>query len=174
MTLPKTSARLAAAIALLALVCAASAYALSEGGAAPAFTLTDADGKPMSLSDHKGRVVLMSFWATWCLPCLKEMPTLEEIYKEFEGRGFTVLSINTDASSGAARARQLVKRKKVTYPVLYDANSKVVGLYNPKGDLPFTVLIDREGKVAFTHTGFDAGFRETLEARIRAALDAAN
>ena len=160
----------AALISMLCVALAASAaYALGEK--APAFSLKDASGKPYAMSQYVGKkAVLMSFWASWCKPCILEMPMLEEMYVKYKDKGFEILSINTDNSSGLAKARQIVKRKRITYPVLYDTDSKVTGLYNPKSAFPFVVLVDKAGKIQYTHEGFAAGDEIELEKEIEKAI----
>lgn len=146
--------------------------AFPAGEKAPAFRLKDASGKPYSIVDYRGKnVVFMSFWATWCKPCLLEMPRLEKVFHKYRERGLSLLYINVDTASGQAKARQIAKRKKLTAPVLYDADSKVMGLYNPKGSVPYAVLIDREGRIQYTHRGFQAGDMEQLEREIEKLLD---
>jgi peroxiredoxin len=164
----KTIAR-ALIVMACALLMASAAFALGEK--APAFSLKDASGKPYSMSQYVGKkAVLMSFWASWCKPCILEMPMLEKLYGRYKGEGLEILSINTDNSSGLAKARQIVKRKRITYPVLYDTDSKVTGLYNPKSVFPFVVLIDKAGKIQYTHEGFAAGDEIELEKEIEKAI----
>ncbi len=166
--MPKAVAKVFAVLCIIALMTSA-AYALGEK--APAFSLKDASGKPYSISQYEGKkAVIMSFWASWCKPCILEMPMLEKVYGKYKDKGLEILSINNDNSSGQAKARQIVKRKRVTYPVLYDADSKVAGLYNPKSAYPFVVLIDKQGKIRYTHEGFATGDEIELEKEIEKAL----
>lgn len=156
-------------------LCVAMAVSAAQaaGGKASEFTLKDASGKAYRLSDYAGKsVVLMTFWASWCKPCLLEMPMMETIYQKYKDQGFVVLSINTDTSSGVAKAKQIALRKKVTYPVLYDTDSNVTGIYNPQGAFPYSVLIDKTGNIVFTHKGFTPGDEVKLDAEIQKALAA--
>lgn len=112
---------------------------------APAFALKDLGGRVTRLSDYRGKVVLINFWATWCPPCLAEMPELIKWQKEFEGGGLQIIGV-TYPPEDPGRVRSLVKRLKVNYPILL-GTEKVAALYDVAEALPVTVIIDREGKV---------------------------
>lgn len=107
------------------------------------FTLTDLNGKPWTLKELKGKVVMLNFWATWCPPCRKEMPDLENLYKQFEPQGLVILGISDDDPQ---KVRQFVQKEGTSYPVLLDAGSKVNGLLHIQG-IPKTFVYDREGKI---------------------------
>jgi peroxiredoxin len=107
------------------------------------FTLMDLDGKPWTLKDLKGKVVMLNFWATWCPPCRKEMPDLEAFYRQFSPQGFVILGISDDEPD---KVRAFVQQHGVTYPVLLDPGSKVNELLHING-IPKTFIYDREGKV---------------------------
>jgi peroxiredoxin len=107
------------------------------------FTLTDLNGKPWTLKDLKGKVVMLNFWATWCPPCRKEMPDLETIYKQFEPQGLVILGISDDDPE---KVREFVQKQGTTYPLLLDPGSKVNELLHIQG-IPKTFVYDREGKI---------------------------
>src|SRR6185312_13249878 len=86
----------------LAAVCASAALAASSAGPAPAFQLSGRGGKNIDLSQYRGQVVMINFWATWCGPCRQEMPLLEDIYKKYKPMGFTMLGVNVEPDSAAA------------------------------------------------------------------------
>lgn len=151
---------------LLALACASEARAEQ----APAFTLRDINGKQVSLADHAGKVVLVSFWATWCTPCQAEMPHLQRFFDTYSPQGFTVLSINTDDARSSSQVKPLVKSKGLTFPVLLDRETAVVALYNPAKTLPFGVLLARDGSIAKVFQGYTPGEEAQVEAEIRQAL----
>ncbi|MCZ7582314.1 MAG: TlpA family protein disulfide reductase [Deltaproteobacteria bacterium] len=161
------------AVAMLTvLALAASAGAVKVGDNIPGFWLKDADGKKFGIEQYAGKkVVLISFWASWCKPCLVEMVALQALYKRHDGKDLEILSINGDTSSGLAKAKQIVARKAVTYPVLYDTNSKVQSLLNPRGFFPFNILVDKSGAIVYTHQGYNAGDEKALEDEIAKALD---
>jgi peroxiredoxin len=107
------------------------------------FTLTDLNGKPWTLKDLAGKVVMLNFWATWCPPCRKEMPDLENLYKQFEPQGLVILGISDDDPE---KVHEFVQKQGTTYPVLLDAGSKVNELLHIQG-IPKTFVYDRGGKI---------------------------
>jgi peroxiredoxin len=119
--------------------------------AAPDFTLKDAQGRRVSLSDYKGKVVLLNFWATWCGPCKIEIPWFIEFEKEFEARGFTVLGVSMD-EDGWNVIHPYISEHGINYPIVL-ANEEVNQLYGGIEALPTTLVIGRDGKVAFLHSG---------------------
>ncbi len=107
------------------------------------FTLTDLQGKTWSLSDLRGKVVLVNFWATWCPPCRKEMPDLEALYQRFGAQGFVVLAISDEE---AGKVTPFIAERGITYPVLLDPGRKVNELFQVEG-IPKSFVYDREGKL---------------------------
>jgi peroxiredoxin len=121
---------------------------------APAFTLASRGGQDVSLSQYKGNVVMINFWASWCGPCRQEMPLLESIYKKYNKMGFTMIGVNVEPDSNAAN--EWLKATPVSFPILYDRDSKVSKLYDVAG-MPSTVIIDRSGKLRVLHRGYKPG-----------------
>ncbi|HEU5393602.1 MAG TPA: TlpA disulfide reductase family protein, partial [Candidatus Methylomirabilis sp.] len=107
---------------------------------APAFTLSDLAGTPRRLADFKGQVVLINFWATWCLPCREEMPAMERLYREMKNGGFTILAVNF--AETPEQVEPFVKELRLTFPILLDQEGQVSRLYRAFS-LPATYLIDR-------------------------------
>jgi len=107
------------------------------------FTLTDLSGKSWTLKDLKGKVVLLNFWATWCPPCRKEMPDLENLYRRFGPQGLVVLGIDDE---DAATVKPFIAQHSVTYPVLLDPGRKVNTLFQVEG-IPKTFVYGRDGKL---------------------------
>jgi len=128
--------------------------ATAASGPAPNFTLKSLSGKNMKLSELTGNVVLINFWASWCGPCLQEMPLLNAIHKKYEPLGFTVLGINVEENSDNARA--FLADRPVDFPVLLDTSNKVSKLFDVVA-MPTTVVVDRDGKMRFLHKGYKAG-----------------
>ena len=108
------------------------------------FQLADLDGKTQSLSQYRGKVVLVNFWATWCKPCTTEMPAMQASFDKFRDKGFVVLAINELEDD--ARVREHIKQYGHTFPVLMDRNNKVANQFGVFG-LPVSVFIDQGGRV---------------------------
>jgi peroxiredoxin len=140
-----------------------------SGGEASDFTLTDVDGRSVSLSDYLGKkAILIDFWATWCKPCIAEMVHLQKIYEAKKDR-FVVLAVSIDGPETEAQVAPFVRSKGFTFPVLLDTETRVTSLYNPRRAAPYTVLVDRRGKIVRKREGFNAGDEAQLEADIEAA-----
>lgn len=131
------------------------------------FTLKDLDGNPTRLSDYLGKnVVLIDFWATWCVPCVKELPHFQKFYDKYKEKGLIVFAITVDGPETVAMVRPFMKRYKYNFPVLLDTESKVIALYNPRVILPYTILIDRQGNMKYNHQGYSPGDEEVMEEEI--------
>src|SRR5580704_5937163 len=128
--------------------------AVDTNSPAPDFTLTAQSGKPVGLTQFKGQVVMLNFWASWCGPCRQEMPLLDSIYKKYGKLGFTMIGVNVEPDSNAANA--WLKQTPVSFPILYDTDSKVSKLYGVAG-MPSTVIVDRKGTVRMIHRGYEPG-----------------
>jgi len=152
--------------AILALALPLAGGAEEAGPKAPDFSLRALDGKRVKLSDYEGKVVLLSFWATWCAPCKQELPILQRLLDKYEKDGLVVLAVNIDDPKTVAEVRRFVADRKLRMPVLLDGDSKVLGRFNPRHSLPFLQAIDREGRRAFHHTGFTSGTEKELEEQI--------
>lgn len=163
---------------MLALALAASCAAPkpTSGGAAPQrttdFALRDTEGRTVRLSDHLGeRVILLNFWATWCVPCAAELPHLQRLYEAHQAEGFVVLAIAMDGPESLANVAPQARRYGLTFPVLLDEETRVVGLYNPKRAAPFNVLIDRSGAVVRTREGYSPGDERAMASDLQALLE---
>jgi thiol-disulfide isomerase/thioredoxin len=119
---------------------------------APGFTLEDMDEEKHSLKDLQGKVVLLNFWATWCPPCRREMPSMERLYQKLNGENFTVIAINQmeDGDHVFAYTGQL--DVDPTFTILFDKDSKVSSSYRVSG-LPTTYLIDKQGNIRYRAIG---------------------
>jgi peroxiredoxin len=127
--------------------------------------LKDANGKDVKLTDLKGKVVLVNFWATWCESCQVEIPWLVEFQKEYDARGLVVIGISMD-DHGWKSVRPWLKEKKVNYPIVIgkEALGKQYGL----DGMPLTALVDREGRIADVHPGLVD--KAATQQKIRALL----
>jgi peroxiredoxin len=135
--------------------------------AAPAFTLNDTEGKPFRLEDHRGEVVLLNFWATYCVPCLTELEAYRRMQERLGPRGLRVVAVSVDQPQTAARVRSFAQSRAFPFPVVFDPEQDVYRLYNASA-LPTTVLIDRAGDIAYRREGFQPGDETELEARFAA------
>jgi len=141
-------------------------YAASEklSGKAPNFTLKSRSGKNIKLSELRGQVVMLNFWASWCGPCRKEMPILEQIHKKYKRLGFTLLGVNVEENT--RDAINYLKDVKVTFPILFDNRQKTSKLYNVSA-MPTTVIIDRNGNKRFIHKGYKPGYENEYKKQIK-------
>lgn len=115
------------------------------GDEAPNFTLRDLTGNVMSLSQLRGKVVLLNFWATWCGPCRVEMPAMEQLYRTLPRGEFEILAVSTD-QQGAAVTRPFQREMGFTFPILHDSEYRV-GLTYGARTIPITFMLDRRGIV---------------------------
>jgi cytochrome c biogenesis protein CcmG/thiol:disulfide interchange protein DsbE len=130
------------------------------------FALKDATGADVKLSDYKGKVVLLNFWATWCGPCKVEIPWFMEFNKNYKDRGFTVVGISMD-DDGWKSVKPYLAAKKIDYPVAI-GNDELGKLYGGVESLPTTFIIDRGGNIAYTHMGLES--KDTYEKEIAGLL----
>jgi cytochrome c biogenesis protein CcmG/thiol:disulfide interchange protein DsbE len=144
-----------------------SSHSDKERKAAPEFELKDADGKTVRLSDYKGKVVLLDFWATWCGPCKIEIPWFIEFERQYKDKGFAVIGVSMD-EEGWTVVKPFVTELAINYRVL-QGNDSTADLYGGVSALPTTFLIDREGRVAWKHEGL-AG-KDDFEDRIKNIME---
>lgn len=132
--------------------------ALTVGTSAPDFVLATVAGDSLSLASLRGQVVLVDFWATWCGPCLVEMPVLQELYEDFEGRGVQIVAISTDVTP--ARVPAFVERFGLSFPVLLGGLS-VQAAYRVTA-LPTLFVVDQQGVIRHVHVGYTPGAEAEL------------
>jgi peroxiredoxin len=116
---------------------------LAKGLPAPNFSLPELDGQMVSLTDYRGKVVLLNIWATWCPPCVEEMPSMEKLYQELKGEGFEILAVSID-ESGAQDVLPFMKKHKLSFPALIDLKVTIKDLYQTTG-VPESFIIDKDG-----------------------------
>ena len=137
------------------------------GQTAPDFALKSSTGENLRLSEYRGDVVMINFWATWCGPCRQEMPLLDELHSRYERVGFSLLGVNIDDDAG--KAMNMVSELGVTFPVLFDHRKEVSKMYEVDA-MPTTVILDREGTVRHIHYGYKPGYEEKYLDQIRSLL----
>ena len=130
---------------------------------APDFSATDLEGKKVSLSDFRGKVVLLDFWATWCPPCREEIPELQKIFDEYRDKGVVVIGASSESSE---KVRQFKGKMTISYPLLKVA-TKVFSTYQVRG-IPTTYIIDKKGYIQHREVGFTPGRK--VEERFRSII----
>lgn len=160
-----------AALACDGSVARRSVQPVAVGKPAPAYATVRLDGRPVSLADHRGDVVLLNTWATWCKPCREEIPALESLHREFSGRGLVVVGVSIDVIDDTARIAGFARDLGATYPLWRDADDRISTTFLAIG-VPSTYLIDREGVLRWRHLGIvradDPRLRESLETALAA------
>ena len=156
-------------LGLIFSVLAATSLASSGlvGQLAPDFVLKSASGDNLRLSEFRGDVVMINFWATWCGPCRQEMPLLDELYSQYQRVGFNLLGVNIDDDSG--KAMNMIAELGVSFPVLFDTHKVVSKLYAVDA-MPVTILVDRSGMVRHVHHGYKPGYEQDYLNEIRSLL----
>jgi peroxiredoxin len=136
-------------------------------GPAPDFALKSGSGANLRLSEFRGEVVMINFWASWCGPCRQEMPLLDELYSQYKPLGFTILGVNVEEDS--SKAKEVLEDIPVSFPVLFDTDSTVSKLYNVVA-MPSTVLVDRDGNMRYLHRGYKPGYEDAYQEQVRALI----
>ena len=138
---------------------------------APDFTLSNPQGKKLSLRDYRGKLVFLNFWATWCTYCREEMPGMERLYREFKGRGLEILAVNVKDKRSDALA--FIRELKLSYPMMMDPEGEVGLLYGAWG-MPATYLIDEKGMVLARMWGPADWYSPAARNLIKSLLDKQN
>ena len=123
-----------------------SQVGLEVGMQAPDFTLRNLNGNLEGLSEFKDQVVVLNFWATWCAPCLEEMPAFEKLYRRYRSQGLTVIAVSLDKGE-TSKVAKFVDEHSLTFPVLLDLDGIAERIY-PSFTIPFTYVIDKKGRIA--------------------------
>lgn len=134
---------------------------------APDFVLKSKNSGNVRLSEQRGNVVMINFWASWCGPCRQELPEMEAIYQEYQDLGFEILAVNVD--DDASKAELLLGDVEVSFPVLFDSEGDISELYAVNA-MPTTVIIDRDGNQRILHKGYRSGDERKYEKIIKALI----
>jgi thiol-disulfide isomerase/thioredoxin len=138
-----------------------------KGKPAPAFSLTTLEGKKVSLSDYKGRPVIVNFWATWCGPCKVEMPWFEEFRKQYASQGLEILGLADDVDAGKDAIAKVATKAGVTYPILL-TDGKVQTAYGGLDVLPMSFYVDKSGTIVAQTAGL--GSKDDIEVNIKKTI----
>ena len=157
---------LQALILTLLLLVFSPAVVSGQKTVAPQFTLKDIDGATVRLSDYKGKVVMINFWATWCPPCRAEMPDLVRLQREYADQGLQIIGI-TYPPERKDRVRRFARSLKVNYPIILGTH-EIKARFSSEETLPLTVVINRDGKVSDIISGIL--LRQEVEEKIKPLL----
>lgn len=160
-----TRLRLAIATLCFSVSLGVAAAGQQAGKPAADFSLPDAAQKTVRLSDLRGKVVVLDFWASWCEPCLRELPELEKLHKQLASRGVVVIGVNIDRDR--KNADELISRYKLSFANLFDPKGQIVELYDPP-KMPTSYVIDAQGNVRLVNEGFSG---PADIAKLRTAID---
>ncbi|MER2491952.1 TlpA disulfide reductase family protein [Catenovulum sediminis] len=133
---------------------------------APDFELNVVD-LPKKLSDLKGQVVYLDFWASWCAPCRKSFPWMNDMQNKYQDKGFTVIAVTVDADK--TLAEQFLQEVPANFPIVYDTESQIAQSYQLKG-MPSSYLIDKNGQLRYVHVGFLTAKKKQYEDEIKGLL----
>ncbi len=159
----------AAAVLALSWFAATATQALGVGDEAPPFALPTAQGQTIALAQLRGQVVYVDFWASWCAPCRRSFPWMNEIKQRYGQQGVSVVAINVDEKR--AEADRFLERYPATFTVVFDSTGATPSAYGAKA-MPSSYLVDRDGRIAAVEYGFRETHAPALEAKIRALADA--
>jgi len=152
-------------VCLLALTLTVAAT--THANTAPDFTLKARDGNNLRLAEQRGDIVLINFWASWCGPCIQEMPQLDKLAQKYQDLGVQVWGINVENDPSAAKA--YLNKVNVEFPILFDLDNSVSKAYRVEA-MPTTVILDKNGSVRSVHRGYKPGFEKKYEDDIKGLL----
>jgi peroxiredoxin len=142
---------------------------LQKGSPAPDFTLSDINGKEVHLSDFRGKVVLLEFWATWCPPCIESVPELIMLQDRYKEKGFTIIAISLDKGTDKnIVVAEFSEKFKINYPILY-ADKDITDIYRVIS-IPTSLVLDRDGVVTDIYSAYGMDFEEHLSKEIEKVL----
>lgn len=137
---------------------------------APEFTLSNTAGQAVSLTQLRGKLVYLDFWASWCGPCRQSFPWMNEMLSKYQAQGLEIVAVNLDTNRADADA--FLQKNPAAFSVVFDPAATLPPQYGVKG-MPTSYLIDASGEIIMQHSGFNASHRDSLEASIQQALESA-
>jgi peroxiredoxin len=152
---------------VLLLIVPVYVYAGQVGAKAPSFALPDLNGRTVSLERFQGKVVFLSFWAPWCIPCRDELPGLDTLSKKYGKEGFVVIAMSVDTA--VQDISTFLKKVPLSVHIMIDERNEVSDAYRVTS-LPTGFIIDRDGVVKYRHKGFERGFLPVYEKEITELL----
>lgn len=158
--------RFAALTTIICVLCFSSELLAKD--IAKDFTLKSNQGKNIRLSELRGQVVMLNFWASWCGPCRQEMPLLDKIYQRYAPAGFTLLGINNDNTE--EKANKILEETAVSFPILYDLEAEVRNMYREHEGIPLSIFIDCDGNIDTIHRGYKGGDEKEYISHIKGLL----
>lgn len=141
----------------------------SDAGPAPDIRMKTLDGRTVRLSDLKGKVVLLDFWATWCGPCRESIPAIQRIYAKHKDKGFEVMGIALERDSGA-QLPGFAREMGMTYPIGLPITREEVQVYNDTGAIPLMVIVDKKGHIRGRQQGYAAALEAGIEQKVKELL----
>jgi peroxiredoxin len=138
--------------------------ALELGQAAPDFTLKSMAGTNLKLTEQRGKIIVINFWASWCGPCREEMPVLQKFYDKYQDLGVSVWGINVEQENQAGR--DFLADLNLSFPILFDASNTISLMYQVAA-MPTTIIIDRDGLIRYAFQGYKPGYEKKYAKAIK-------
>jgi len=152
---------------LMIFISAQQVNASEVGELAPDFTLKATSGENLKLTEQRGKIVLLNFWASWCGPCRQEMPILENLYTKFKDLGVTVWGVNVEQENQAGR--DFLNGLSLSFPILFDASNKISADFDVAA-MPTTAIIDRNGVIRYVFQGYKKGYEKKYAKAIKSLI----
>jgi peroxiredoxin len=161
----------AALAAAVLLTVPASTEATEDLTKAPGFRAVDLQGERFTLDDLLGKgPIVVDFWATWCKPCIKELPYVQRLHEDYRDRGVQVLAVTIDSPKSQSQVRRFIKSRKYDFRVVMDAEQDVFRKLQGKGTIPYVVILDENGYIRYHHTGYRPGDEKELTRVVKELL----
>ena len=134
------------------------------------FLVRDVNGKVVNLDDHKDKIVMLNFWATWCQPCMAEMPHLQKIHNKYKD-DLLLIAISVDEARDKSKIKPYIKSRGYDFVVVHDKDRSLMGFYNPSMELPYNVIIDHNREIIYQSAGYHPGkelvFKKILDSVVK-------